>query len=331
MADSKLCVGCQRGNEDIKAVSWCSDCSELVCKTCARVHEKMSSAHKIVPMEEIQQLSSSSLQLSKNCENHPDQKIILYCCQHDKLICDSCLPVLHPNCKPIISVQKAANGVKDSTAISDLEKRMDNLSQVTENILSQNEATLEDLKKSMNKIKTRVSAMKQKVIAHLDKLEADIQKDIINKYKHCCETVSQNKNSVQSSYDSLSTWKKDIKTLKQHASEIYLFQSVKHLDAKTHQKELEIRDIQTATVPTLTFHPSEIESNLGTINVENVSVPMPVLDIDQQCQFLVRAHGDQRKLSLASSFQTAKIGDCVLIYSGCIIPGGAGNIFTILE
>ncbi|XP_071155270.1 tripartite motif-containing protein 2-like [Mytilus edulis] len=325
MADSIFCVGCQRGKEDIIADSWCSDCSEQVCKTCARVHERMYPPHKIVPMKEIQELSSSLLTLSKNCENHPDQKIILYCCQHDTVICDSCVPVSHPNCNPIISVEKAAKNVKHSTAISDLEKRIGNLSQVTENILSRNETILEDLKTNRSKITKTVTEMKLKFIAHLDKLESNIHKDIDNKYEQCDETVSQIINSVQLSYDSLSAWKKDIISLKQYASEIHLFKAVKFLDAKTHQQELEIRDIQTATVPTLTYHPSGLESNiqnehsdLGTIDIENVQAPISVLDIDQQCQFMV---GEQRKLSLTNSFKTTRLGDGVRVYRGCFIPG----------
>ncbi|XP_071150353.1 transcription intermediary factor 1-alpha-like [Mytilus edulis] len=124
MADSKFCAGCQRSGEEITAVSWCSDCSDFVCKACSRVHEKMSPPHKVVPIKEIQQLSSSLLKLSKNCKNHPGQKIILYCCQHDKVICDSCVPISHQHCKSIISIERAARGVKDGTAIFDLEKRL---------------------------------------------------------------------------------------------------------------------------------------------------------------------------------------------------------------
>ncbi|XP_052090944.1 uncharacterized protein LOC127727860 [Mytilus californianus] len=325
MADSNFCAGCQRGNEDVQAISWCSDCTELVCKACARVHEKMSPPHKVVPMKEIQQLSSSLLNLSKNCENHPDQKIVLFCCQHDKVICDSCVPVSHQNCKSIISIEKAARSVNDGTAISDLERRMDDLRQVTENILSQTEATLGDLSKSRNNIKKRVSEIKQKIVAHLDKLEAEIHKDINSQYKYCTEMVARTKDSARSSTDSLSTWKSDLKSLKQHASEIHLFQVVKFLDAKTHGKELEIREIQTATVPILAYHPSESEFNikklfpdLGTITVDNVQVPTPVLNIDQQCQFLVR---DNKKLSLTHSFQTTKLPDGVRIFRGCLIPG----------
>ncbi|XP_063411326.1 uncharacterized protein LOC134694254 [Mytilus trossulus] len=324
MADSKFCAGCQRSDEDITAVSWCSDCCELVCKACSRVHKRMSPPHKIVPMKEIQQLSSSLLTLSKNCDNHPDQKIALYCCQHDKVVCVSCVPISHQNCKSIISIEKAARGVKDGTAISDLERRISNLCQVTENRRSQSEKTLVDLEKSRTKIKTRVSEIKRKVIAYLDTLEAEIHKDIDSKYANCTESVSRNKDSIQSSADSLSTWKSDLHSLKQHTSEVHLFQVVKFLDAKAYQKKLEIREIQTATVPILKYHPSESESkiknlvqDLGTITVENVQVQMPVLDIEQQGQFIVK---DERKLSLTHSLPTTKLGDGVRILSGCFIP-----------
>ncbi|VDI80839.1 Hypothetical predicted protein [Mytilus galloprovincialis] len=293
MADSTFCVACQLSDEHIKAEFWCRDCCELVCKTCARVHERMSPPHIVVPMTEILQPISSLLKLSKSCENHPDQTIALFCCQHDKTICVSCKRSSHQHCKPIIPIEKAAKGVKDGTAISDLERRMDNLSHVMENIMRQNETTLEDLRKSQNNIKKRVSEIKQSVIAHLDKLEADIHADIDDKYTQCYETISRNKDNAHDSSESLSTWKRDLKSLKQHTSDKHFFQVVKFLDSKTYDKELEIRDIQATTVPTLTYHPPNSESrmkkcyqDLGTINIENVPVIMPVLEMDQQWKFL---------------------------------------------
>ncbi|XP_071150351.1 uncharacterized protein [Mytilus edulis] len=85
-----------------------------------------------------------------------------------------------------------------------------------------------------------------------------------------------------------------------------------------------MREIQTATVPILKYNPSESELNisklvpdLGSIMVEGVQVPMHVLDIDQQGQFLVR---DERKLSLTHSFPTTKLGNEVSIGKGCFIP-----------
>ncbi|VDH90299.1 Hypothetical predicted protein [Mytilus galloprovincialis] len=81
--------------------------------------------------------------------------------------------------------------------------------------------------------------------------------------------------------------------------------------------------IQAATVAILKYHPPESESNisklvpdLGTITVENIQIQMPLLNIDQQGQFLVR---DERKLSLKHSFPTRQLGNEVSIRSGCFI------------
>ncbi|XP_071153441.1 uncharacterized protein [Mytilus edulis] len=327
MADSQFGVNCQHRDEDTKTISACNGCSEVVGHTTS-IHEKMLPAQQTVPSKEIQQRTSTFLEMSKNCDIHPRHKSVLFCCTHDKVVCNLCVFVSHQNCKPIISVEKAAMGVKDSTAISDLERRIENLSQVTEKILSQNETTLEELKNIRNNIKKRVSEMKQRLVDYLDKLEADMHKDIDNKYKQCKDMISLNKDGVRFNTDSLSTWKRDLNSLKQHASEIHLFKVVKCLDVKTHQKELKIRELQIATIPTLTYHPLELESNvktilldLGNITVDNVPVPIPVLDLDQQSQVLVRSHGDERQLSLINSFQTTKLGDGVCILRGCFFPG----------
>ncbi|XP_063411336.1 uncharacterized protein LOC134694263 [Mytilus trossulus] len=272
----------------------------------------------------LSKASPSCLPQEVDCTIYPNSLLDLpYCCQHDKVVCVSCVPVSHQNCKSIISIEKAARGVKDGTAISDLERRILNLCQVAENRRSQSEKTLVDLEESRTKIKTRVSDIKRKVIAHLDTLEAEIHEDIDSKYKNCTESVTRNRNSIQSSSDSLSTWKRDLNSLKQHTSESHLFQVVKFLDAKIYQKELQIREIKAATVPILTFYPSESESkikklipDLGKITVENVQVPKPALDIDKQCNVPVR---DERKLSPTHSFQTTKLGNEVNISSGCFI------------
>ena len=79
MDEPEFCAGCLRDNEETKAVAWCSNCSEWVCKPCGRVHARFAIPHKVVPTKEAKKLSSSVLQLSKNCAIHSDQRIILFC------------------------------------------------------------------------------------------------------------------------------------------------------------------------------------------------------------------------------------------------------------
>ncbi|XP_052059227.1 uncharacterized protein LOC127699861 isoform X2 [Mytilus californianus] len=289
----KKCESCET-TDDIKAVSWCSDCRIYVCKTCSKFHERMRQAHKVIPMETIHQVSPSLLQLPKNCEHHPDKNMVLFCCQHDEIICDSCQLEIHQKCTPINSLEKAASGVNEGTAMIRLEKRMNDLSKISKTMLNQKKEKLKDLKKSQNDFKQRVSGTKQKLIDRLNKLESEIFTDIDFKYGQCFETVSITEGSLEDCSSSLSTWKADLSSLKPNTSEIHLFQSVKLLEEITNEKECEIRKIERADVPTITFMPSELESNmeklladLGTIRVEEFPVPVPELNANHEGQSLV--------------------------------------------
>ncbi|CAC5423255.1 unnamed protein product [Mytilus coruscus] len=308
--------------------------------------------HTVLPMPTIRQVSSSFFKMSKNCSQHPSESLVLFCGQHDKMICDSCQIESHQNCKSITSSIKAANGVKDGTAISGLEIRMNNLNQVSERMLSQIEEKQKTLKESQIKFKNRVLEIKQKLVDRLNNLEADIHKDIDSKYEQCNDTLTTKRTSLQANATSITSWKRDLKYLKQNTSEIHLFQSVKFIEKETNETDSEIRKLQKETFPTIKFLPSVLESkmdkmlpDLGTINIEEVSVPMPELNIDQEAQYLSRKSvsqkgenvpvsttrpnsdqggqfvvRDQRKLMLTNSFLTRKLDYGLEISGGCFIP-----------
>ncbi|CAC5407946.1 unnamed protein product [Mytilus coruscus] len=290
-SDGEYCESCEN-----EAQSWCRnfECRLFLCKTCSKSHKTMLPPHTVLPMATIRQVSSSFFKMSKNCKQHPFESLVLFCGQHDKMICDSCQLESHQNCKPIISSIKAANGVKDGTAMSCLEIRMNDLNQVSEKMLSQIEEKQKTLKESQNKFKNRVSEFKHKLVDRLNKLEADIHTDIDSKYEQCNETLTTKRTSLHASATSMTSWKSDLKSLKQNTSEIHLFQSVKFIERETNETESEIRKLQKEPFPTITFLPSVLESkmdkmllDLGTINIENLSVPMPELNIDQEGQYLV--------------------------------------------
>ncbi|CAC5426467.1 unnamed protein product [Mytilus coruscus] len=132
MTDRALCARCQRDGDNTSAGFWCTDCGELVCNACTKFHKKLTPPHTIVHIDQVQNLSSTLLELSRKCEYHPDQKIVLFCCQHDRVLCDSCgMTESHQNCKSIVSIEKAAKGVKNGAAVFDMEKRMENICQRT--------------------------------------------------------------------------------------------------------------------------------------------------------------------------------------------------------
>ncbi|CAC5426447.1 unnamed protein product [Mytilus coruscus] len=182
MSDRALCAGCQRDGDNTSAGSWCSDCGELVCNACAKFHKQLSPPHTFVPNDQVQNLSSTLLELCIKCEYHPGQKIVFFCSQHDCVLCDSCMSESHKSCKPIISIEKAAKGVKNGAAVFDLESRMENLCQVVQNTLGDQIRYKEKFQGNKKEIGTTITEMKTPVIEHIHKLEETIIKDLDQKY-----------------------------------------------------------------------------------------------------------------------------------------------------
>ncbi|CAC5426465.1 unnamed protein product [Mytilus coruscus] len=311
MSDTTVCAGCQRDGENTRARSWCSDCGELVCNACAKFHEKLSPPHTIVPIERVQNLSSTLLELSRKCEYHPGQMIVFFCSQHDCVLCDACMTESHESCKPITSIEKAAKGVKNGVAVFDLESRMENLCQVVKKTFGNQKRYKKQFRKSRNKIRTQISEIKTRVIEQINKIEETLIKDLDKKFTEHEDTFIEGEHSLQSMLESFSSCLADFKSLKPHATEIHLFKAVKYLDAKTCKQEVEARIIHTC-FPKLEFQPDIGFTNLmksfpsfGTVSVTEEPMQLSaVLDIDQQGKALVKPKGSQRKLSLFTSFKT---------------------------
>ena len=326
MDEPEFCAGCLRDNEETKAVAWCSNCSEWVCKPCGRVHARFAIPHKVVPTKEAKKLSSSVLQLSKNCAIHSDQRIILFCIQHDTIVCASCVPELHQNCKSVMSIEKVAKGVRTGTAIDDLETRLSNLCHVIKNILSENFTNISQLEDQKKQIRKKIKTIRQQINVHLDHLEDGLDNELMKSFATLKEKSENIKTDLKNKLDDAEKWQNDIRSLKEHGSDIHLFQSIKFLDNKTHKQESEMRNLQRRIkTPKMVFRPSTnaiefktILPSLGIIEIEespSLETAVHALDIEQkgQCATVEGA------ITLMSSFETANLNPKSTINSGCFI------------
>lgn len=78
----------------------------------------------------------------KYCVSHENKKLILFCIEHDKLICHACLSESHRQCNSIVEIEKAAAGIKDSAAIKQLKEKMTKLKSILQKTQIENEQQL---------------------------------------------------------------------------------------------------------------------------------------------------------------------------------------------
>ncbi|CAC5426472.1 unnamed protein product [Mytilus coruscus] len=147
----------------------------------------------------------------------------------------------HESCKPIISIEKAAKGVKNGAAVFDLESRMGNLCQVVQKTLDDQLRYKKEFQNTRKEIRTQISEIKTWVIEHISKLEETLINDLDKKYTEHEDTFIKRESSLQSMLESVTSCLMDFKSLKPHVTETHLFKALKYLDAKTCLQEVEVR------------------------------------------------------------------------------------------
>lgn len=95
-AKEDLCDECKAAREekqvitDIpKAVIYCSDCDQLLCKDCQQYHQrqKVLKLHKLFPLGSQQRRMTAPQMI---CDQHPTQTVTIYCKTCRKTLCTMC-------------------------------------------------------------------------------------------------------------------------------------------------------------------------------------------------------------------------------------------------
>ncbi|CAC5373874.1 TRIM33 [Mytilus coruscus] len=222
MATNEVCAGCLRDNEEEIAVLWCNDCEELVCRPCSKVHRRFAIPHDVVDIKHIPDVNKA---LSKICKDHTGQKLFFFCVNHDKIVCPACLSELHKECN-INHIEKAAKGIKDSSAIHDLKERIHN-----------QKGVIEKVKEEYNELSSQIGQDKEQQHERLKQLRSTIEdrlnqldKNIETHYNQSVEKISSSTEQLKSLARTTQANLQDIEKADTEESEVKLFHLVKHLD-----------------------------------------------------------------------------------------------------
>ncbi|CAC5396628.1 unnamed protein product [Mytilus coruscus] len=327
MTDVSHCVDCIRSDKKSNATEWCQNCSEKICLACSRIHRQFIPPHKVVRTEEVANLLTSITKEYNFCEYHPDEKAVLFCCQHDSIICSLCVPQTHQNCDPIISIERASKGVKSATALQDIDRRIKHLNEVMLKISTELKNSRSCLIDKEEKIKSTVKGFRKKVNEYFDKIEKELIEEMDKICNHCRTSMSQQISKLEAECAELKGYSDIISDLKKQESEISLFQTIKMLDRKTHEQEIHIQE--RAIVYTFEFLPLEklTEFNttipsFGSVHCTNEPLVIPsIMQTEQQGQY--PAHPVDHKIQMISTLNMEKLpGENLIVSESRFLPEG---------
>ncbi|VDI43466.1 Hypothetical predicted protein [Mytilus galloprovincialis] len=259
MDSIELCQCCLRENEEEVAEQWCNECNEAVCRSCGKAHRRFVVAHDVVS---IKNASSFRKKIPKSCRSHANKKLFLFCIGHDEFICHECLSGKHRKCNKIVEIETAAEGVRESAALTDLKERMIKFTSILEKTQIENEQQLSKIsiekESTSNHLKEFIKCFNEHIMQIENNLDQEYDKIVIRN-KDNGEQLSYLKQSLQENMNWLCM-------LESNSSETNIFHAVKHLDTIQATSENQVGHIKKdlLTIP-LDVLPPEGTKNLAKL------------------------------------------------------------------
>lgn len=194
MSFESFCEPCTSDNKQSPAQNWCVECDEALCSQCTK-HHKLSKATKTHHLMDFTQKSSCPSDItSLECVQHPGKQLEYFCTDHDAICCRDCLAQTHKSCDKTVSLDTAAEHVKQSEVFTDCKDRSRDFLKSIDSILKNRVNNLKDIQTSGKTIIAEIKSIKEKRIQRIN----EIEKTMIRNINTIIEDESKN---LQSEHD----------------------------------------------------------------------------------------------------------------------------------
>ncbi|XP_052102927.1 uncharacterized protein LOC127736423 [Mytilus californianus] len=218
----KICDSCKANNKSKKALSWCIVCEEAFCESCEQCHKtfKMSAKHPLLSLKDIASNRETTIASSLiYCVEHSGEVIKAYCVDHSKPLCTLCATLSHRKCEDVITIEKAASGIKKSPKTMELSSELKETSKQLSDLIKNRKNHLTDFEKEAEAILIKVSIIKDNISKHLNKIETQIKGEIIKSKKEEVLKLSEESSDIENLKNKIDNWIALFDTCLQHGSE----------------------------------------------------------------------------------------------------------------
>ncbi|XP_052087863.1 uncharacterized protein LOC127724900 [Mytilus californianus] len=288
-----ICGVCENLQITKQSVVWCSECDEGLCGECKNHHavSKASKSHETVFITEYKKLPTEVLQIAQTCKLHIE-KFELFCRKHDCPCCKKCVKS-HNDCKSLTDINELTKNIKTSNAFYEFEQI---LLEVIENIKRLNTNRKENLTLLENKKREIVAEIKQtriNVNHHLDKLQDDLIKELMRVEQKEKSKIEKLLTTLKTKEKEITEVQENIASIKQHASELQTFLTIKNIEKDIAGEEKFIQSITTSDTTNQINISCQINKSLQQITA-SVQKFGEINVSSDQCDFSIQKRKDRQ-------------------------------------
>ncbi|XP_052065982.1 uncharacterized protein LOC127705678 isoform X1 [Mytilus californianus] len=219
-------------------IIWCTECDEGLCKECHEHHSlsKASRNHSVIPFTDYQRLPTDVLKISQYCSKH-NKKFEMFCQKHERPCCSKCIVETHKECRDIIDLDDVIKNYETPHALSEIEKTLVEVAENLQKIRLHQQGNMSTLKEKRKEIEKEIKKIRMEISNYLDKLQENFMKQLYLLEEKENSKIGQLLSSLEKKEKEVEECQKNIINIKQHATNLQMFLSVKQIEEDVSSKD----------------------------------------------------------------------------------------------
>ncbi|VDI72360.1 Hypothetical predicted protein [Mytilus galloprovincialis] len=273
MASSKMCGPCSRVDKLASAVTFCTDCEDLLCADCVTMHKaiKALALHHLVD-KEVQ--TDKAFNIRKNCRDYPDMPLEFYCSNHESLCCRTCSVNTHRTCGKILPIGVAACGIKSSVILNDVTADLNGLLKTADQLVEDRAKNRENISKTKATTLQKIVKFKRQIIQELDGLEKKLMTEVDETEKKLTKKAESDLSDIEIRRKAIVDVSEQLEFLTKHGSESQILMLLNTIRVDIFKQEDDFENlISFYNCSDINFKASESKiafSSLGSVEITSV-------------------------------------------------------------
>ncbi|VDI42685.1 Hypothetical predicted protein [Mytilus galloprovincialis] len=270
-----FCGTCSRRSKSTKAFKYCTDCEDPLCSDCVDFHGSIKTfdTHHVI---DINVIKGKPLVVNKSCIIHPDMVLDLFCSDHDKLCCRTCMASAHRSCDKLLPIEVSAKGVKRSTMYEEMVKDVTTLNSAVKELEDKKKKSIVSLKDSKLTVKQDVKNFKARLLTRIEEIEAALMSEIDQVHTDLSNEANGNLEKICDQRRKTQLVSEQFESVSNHGSESQIFMLINNTKEELNYSANDFQKLLSSQKDvSLSFIESDLLSVLksfGSVEIKEASV-----------------------------------------------------------
>lgn len=227
----------QKKKSRITAETFCPECEEALCKTCAEHHKlsKISKSHHTIPVQHYSEIPTFVLKTEQCCLDHK-LEYEMYCQDHKHPCCVRCVAENHVDCHSLKPLNDVVHNAKSSELLGDIEKSIDDISAYLETAQKEREEYVRKFEDQIAQCRKHKNLIHSLITDHLNQLDQKMEAELNTRETDYKSGSEKTIGEIEKRRENVKKIADDISAMRKYASDRQTFLAM-HLLNESVSKE----------------------------------------------------------------------------------------------